>query len=79
MPIIWGMATPEIRLKFARRLKALRKRLHLTQEQMAERLGMDNRYYQRLESNKPGAVKIDTIGKIAKALNLTPSKLLNFK
>jgi len=73
------MLTPEIRLRFARRLKALRKRLHLTQEEMAERLDMDTRYYQRLESNKPGAVKIDTIDKIAKALKLTPSKLLDFK
>ena len=73
------MLTPEIRLQFARRLKALRKRFHLTQEQMAERLEMDVRYYQRLESNKPGAVKIDTIDKIARALNLTPSKLLDFK
>ena len=72
------MLTPEIRLKFAQRLKALRKKLRLTQEQMAERLNMDIRYYQRLESNKPGAVKIDTIGRIAKALNLTPSKLLDF-
>ena len=73
------MLTPEIRLQFAGRLKALRKRYHLTQEQMAERLEMDVRYYQRLESNKPGAVKIDTIDKIAKALKLTPSKLLDFK
>ncbi len=46
---------------------------------MAERLDMDIRNYQRLESNKPGAVKIDTIDKIAKALKLTPSKLLDFK
>lgn len=74
-----AMLTPEIRLQFARRLKTLRKRFHLTQEQMAERLEMDVRYYQRLESNKPGAVKIDTIAKIAKALKLTPSKLLDFK
>lgn len=73
------MLTPEIRLQFARRLKTLRKRFRLTQEQMAERLEMDIRYYQRLESNKPGAVKIDTIDKIAKALKLTPSKLLDFK
>ena len=73
------MLTPKIRLQFARRLKALRKQFHLTQEQMAERLEMDVRYYQRLESNKPGAVKIDTIDKIAKALKLTPSKLLDFK
>lgn len=73
------MLTPEIRLKFAQRLKALRKKLRLTQEQMAEKLDMDIRYYQRLESNKPGAVKIDTIDRIAKAVNLTPSKLLDFK
>lgn len=51
----------------------------MTQEQMAERLNMDTRYYQRLESNKPNAVKIDTIDRIAKALKLTPSKLLDFK
>jgi transcriptional regulator with XRE-family HTH domain len=73
------MLIPEIRLQFARRLKTLRKGFHLTQEQMAERLDMDIRNYQRLESNKPGAVKIDTIDKIAKALKLTPSKLLDFK
>lgn len=73
------MLTPEIRLKFAKRLKDLRERFHLTQEEMAERLEMDIRYYQRLESKKPGAVKIDTIDKIAKALKLTPSKLLDFK
>ena len=73
------MAIPEIRLRFARRLKALRKKLRLTQEQMAERLEVDIRYYQRLESNKPGAVKIDTIDRIAKALKLTASKLLDFK
>jgi transcriptional regulator with XRE-family HTH domain len=73
------MATPEIRLQFARKLRGLRKKLKLTQEKMAERLDVDIRYYQRLESNKPGAVKIDTIGKIAKALDITPSKLLDFK
>ncbi len=73
------MPIPEIRLQFAKKLKSLRNQLRLTQEKMAEHLDVDTRYYQRLESNKPGAVKIDTIGKIAKALKLTPSKLLNFK
>ena len=63
----------------ARRLKALRKQYHLTQEQMAERINIDLRYYQRLESSKPNAIKIDTIDRIAKALKLTPSKLLDFK
>ena len=73
------MPTPEIRIRFAKRLKALRKKRHLTQERMAERINIDLRYYQRLESSKPNAIKIDTIDRIAKALKLTPSKLLDFK
>jgi len=72
------MSIPKIRLQFAAQLRKIRKKLDLTQEAMAERVGMDIRYYQRLESQKPNAVKIDTIGKIAKALNLPPWKLLKF-
>ncbi|MFA7254674.1 MAG: helix-turn-helix transcriptional regulator [Candidatus Omnitrophota bacterium] len=72
------MSTPKIRLQFAAQLRKIRKKLDLTQEAMAERVGMDIRYYQRLESQKPNAVKIDTIGKIAKALNLLSWKLLKF-
>jgi len=45
---------------------------------MAEKSGMDVRYYQRLESKRPGAVKIDTIGKLAKTLKIAPSELLKF-
>ena len=70
--------TPQIRLQLAKRLKQLRNRNKLTQEEMAEKLEMDLRYYQRLESAKPNAVKIDTIDKIAKALKISPSKLLEF-
>jgi len=73
-----AMSIPKIRLQFAAQLRKIRKKLDLTQEAMAERVGMDIRYYQRLESQKPNAVKIDTIGKIAKALNLPPWKLLKF-
>ena len=73
------MLIPKIRLQFGQKLKNLRKQYRLTQEEMAYRLDIDTRYYQRLESHKPGAVKIDTIDKIAKALKLTPSKLLDFK
>ncbi|MDD5670042.1 MAG: helix-turn-helix transcriptional regulator [Candidatus Omnitrophica bacterium] len=73
-----GMSTPKIRLQFAAQLRRLRKDRDLTQEAMAERVGMDIRYYQRLESRNPNAVKIDTIDKIAKALRLPPWKLLKF-
>ena len=45
---------------------------------MAEKLEMDLRYYQRLESAKPNAVNIDTIDRISKVLRISPSKLLDF-
>jgi transcriptional regulator with XRE-family HTH domain len=70
--------TPLIRLQLARRLKDLRKKNRLTQEKMSEKLEMDLRYYQRLESAKPNAVKIDTLDRISKAFAITPSKLLDF-
>ncbi len=73
------MSVPKIRLQLAKQLRRLRKELELTQEEMAERVGMDARYYQRIESNKPNAVKIDTIDRIAKSLNLPAWKLLKFK
>ncbi len=71
-------STPQIRLQLAKQLKTLRKKLGLTQEEMSEKIGMDIRYYQRLESAKPNAVKIDTIDKISKALKISPSKLFDF-
>jgi len=72
------MTVPKIRLEFAGNLRKLRKIRHLSQEQMAELIDMDTRYYQRLESKNPGAIKIDTIDKIAKALKIRPAKLLDF-
>lgn len=71
------MSIPKIRLQFAQRLKFFRNKFKLTQEQMAERLGVDIRYYQRIESKNPRAIKIDTIEKIAKALKIPPAKLLD--
>jgi transcriptional regulator with XRE-family HTH domain len=72
------MATPRIRLEFAKQLRRLRRKRNLTQEEAAERAELDSRYYQRLESKKPNAVKIDTLEKLAKALKVRPSKLLDF-
>ena len=73
------MAIPKIRLQLARQLRGFRNKLDLTQEEMAEKVGMDIRYYQRIESQKPYAVKIDTIDRLAKALNIPAWKLLKFK
>lgn len=70
---------PKIRLQFARRLKQERNKAKLTQEDVAELIGVSVRYYQMLESQKPTAIKIDTIEKLAKAFKIHPSQLLDFK
>ena len=72
------MTIPMIRLQLARKLKQERLRAKLTQEELAELIGVSTRFYQMLESKKPTAVPVDTIEKLAKALKITPSKLLEF-
>ncbi len=72
------MAATKIRLDLANQLRRLRKKHNLTQEQVAERSGLDVRYYQRIESRRPNAVKIDTLDRLAKAFKIKPSKLLDF-
>ena len=72
------MAIPKVRLQLAQCLRKHRTKLKLTQEQAAELAGMDIRYYQRLESKAPNAIKIDTLDRVAKAFKTTPSKLLDF-
>jgi len=68
-----------IRIQFAHRLRALRKRAGWTQEELAERADLAYRHVQRLESLKnPPPAKIDTLGKLAKAFKIPPAKLLDF-
>jgi len=73
-----GMSAPKIRLQFAEKLKEERRRSRLTQEKVAEFIGVSARYYQMLESKKPTAVKLDTLDRIAEALDIPLWKLLKF-
>jgi len=66
----------EIRLRVAGKIKKLRIKRKLTQEKLADETGIDYKYIQRLESKNPPAIKIDTIQRIATALKVSPSKLL---
>ena len=68
----------DIRLKFADRLRRLRRRKGWTQEALAEYADMAVRQVQYLESKTPSPAKIDTLEKLAKAFKITLSKLLNF-
>jgi len=58
------------------RIKELRKKRGYTQERLSEVANIDYKYIQRIEGKNPPALKIDTIAKLAKALNVPPSKLL---
>lgn len=69
----------EIRLKFASRLRQLRKKKKYTQEKLSELSGVDYKHIQLLEGKRPSAATLDTLQKLAKAFNTTISKLLDFK
>lgn len=69
----------DIRLKMAKRLKDLRERKKITQERLAELSGIDYKHIQLLESKKAPAAKLDTLEKLAKALNISISRLVCFE
>lgn len=61
-----------IRSVFSKNLKRLRTKKGLTQEQLAEKLGITVRYVQLLEGKQCPDVKLDTIAGIAKAVSAKP-------
>jgi transcriptional regulator with XRE-family HTH domain len=72
------MPITKVRLKLAKRLRQLRVEKKLTQEKAAELIGLDLRNYQRMESQKPRATRIDTLDRIAEAFDIPLWKLLKF-
>lgn len=67
-----------IKLLLAKRIRQLRKKYGYTQQELSEKTGIDYKHLQRLESNNPPAIRIDTLEKIAKVFNTSCSDLLNF-
>ena len=66
-----------IRLKFSRRLRELREKKNLTQQELAELADLDYKHIQRLESKNPTDPKLETIEKLAKAFGVSCAKLLS--
>ena len=66
----------EIREIFARNMKARRKAMGLSQEELAHRSQLDRTYISSLERCKYG-VTIDVLSDIAAQLHVTPSELLS--
>ena len=67
-----------IRIKLGRKIQYYRSKCGYTQEKLAELASIDYKYLQRVEGKNPPALKIDTIGKLAKALKISPAKLIDF-
>lgn len=67
-----------IRLRIGRKIKDLRKKRKMTQERLSEVAEIDYKYIQRLEGKNPPALKVDTIERLARALNVEPNELLKF-
>jgi transcriptional regulator with XRE-family HTH domain len=62
--------------RVAARIKTLRERRGLTQEQLAERAGVSRTYLARLETGKQDPT-LSTIEKLARALSVRPARLLD--
>lgn len=67
----------DIKRLLAKRIKALREKKGITQEQLADLSGIDYKHIQKLEGKKPSAAQIDTLEKLAKALGVKLASLLN--
>jgi len=68
-----------INIAFGKRLKELRRKKKMTQEELAYLAELEYKYIQRLESKKPSSPTLNTLQKLARAFNTSLPKLLNLK
>lgn len=67
----------DIKLLVGKRVKELRNRLEISQEELAYRAGLDRTYITSVECGKRN-ISIVNIEKIAKALNVTLAEFFTF-
>jgi len=65
-----------IRIRLGENIKKLRHKQKYTQQKLSEHANIDYKYLQKIEGKTPPNLKVETISKIAKALNVSPQKLL---
>lgn len=65
---------PDIQRLVGQRVKEIRGKKGLTQEELAAKTGIDYKYIQRIEGKTPPNLTAITIGKLAQALKVKPSK-----
>jgi len=67
-----------IGIGLGRRIKEIRKKRGITQEELAEFIDTSYKYIQRIEGKNPPDVRLTTIVRLAKALKVKPAELLKF-
>lgn len=65
-------------LQLSRRIRILRDKYNLSQEELARKAGISTNYLQNLESDDPKNASIITLGKLAKGFGITLSELVDF-
>lgn len=65
-------------VELGRKIKALRRKRGITQEQLAELIRTSYKYLQRIEGKTPPDVRLTTIVRLSKALKVKPAELLKF-
>ena len=63
-------------MTFGQNLKAIRKKMKLTQTEMAERIGISRSYLADIEHNRKN-ISLAVVLRIAKGLNISVNKLIN--
>ena len=58
-------------------IKKLRKKRAITQEQLAEKIKTSYKYIQRIEGKTPPDIRLTTLERIATALEIPSTKLLD--
>lgn len=69
----------DIRQQLGHRLRELRSRYELTQDELAAKSGISTKYLQNLEGKNPKKATVVTLQKLAEGLNIPAWKLLQFK
>lgn len=66
-----------INIKFGKKIKEARLKRHITQEQLAEATKTSYKYIQRIEGKTPPDIRLTTMERIAAALKIKISKLID--
>jgi transcriptional regulator with XRE-family HTH domain len=66
----------KITLEFSKTLRRLRAEKRLTQEELAQRSGVDYKYLQKLEGQNPSSPTLSTLEKLANGLGIPLIELI---